>query len=258
MSDWELLGLSPTADTKAIKKAYAVKLREIDQDREPARFQKLREAFENCLSYAPYQVEVDNPKSIESPFTLENAEPSRTNTEHSSSHSIEKPQRKKALTPEEKVIQAQKKIERSIIKKVKVHLKEVKLEYEKGSFNDVTTLFKTFSGQSEFQDLFAREKLEEAYLTWLHDADVDNPEILRTAIAIFHWQYHIASKGYDEYRINEILDCLEKLNPRSEFQTPRALKVEKEKKSLNWWHIFLIAMVITKLFVFLGKEGCKG
>jgi len=49
---WEELGIVPTADPKAIRRAYAGRLRSLDPDRDPAAFQRLRQAFEAALSQA--------------------------------------------------------------------------------------------------------------------------------------------------------------------------------------------------------------
>jgi hypothetical protein len=47
---WDLLGIAPTADPAAIRKAYAARLRAIDADREPDAFIALRAAFEHVRS----------------------------------------------------------------------------------------------------------------------------------------------------------------------------------------------------------------
>jgi hypothetical protein len=49
---WAALGIAPTADAAAIRKAYADKLRGIDQDREQAAFMALRQAFTQALRLA--------------------------------------------------------------------------------------------------------------------------------------------------------------------------------------------------------------
>ena len=43
---WQLLGIEPTADAAAIRRAYAARLKEIDVDAEPARFVALRNAYD--------------------------------------------------------------------------------------------------------------------------------------------------------------------------------------------------------------------
>jgi hypothetical protein len=49
---WEVLGIAPTADPKAIRRAYAVRLRQIDPDRDLAGFARLRQALEWGLAQA--------------------------------------------------------------------------------------------------------------------------------------------------------------------------------------------------------------
>lgn len=54
MSSWELLGITATSNKRAIKKAYATQLKQIDQEREPERFVALRQALEDALEQADY------------------------------------------------------------------------------------------------------------------------------------------------------------------------------------------------------------
>ncbi len=46
---WDVLGIEPTGDPKAIRRAYAARLRAIDPDRDPGAFQTLRAAYERAL-----------------------------------------------------------------------------------------------------------------------------------------------------------------------------------------------------------------
>lgn len=48
---WDVLGLEPTSDPAAVRRAYAARLKGIDVDRDPAAFIRLREAFERCLRW---------------------------------------------------------------------------------------------------------------------------------------------------------------------------------------------------------------
>lgn len=48
---WDVLGLEPTTDQGAVRKAYAARLKQIDIDRDPSAFIRLRQAYEGCLNW---------------------------------------------------------------------------------------------------------------------------------------------------------------------------------------------------------------
>ncbi|MCI8608945.1 MAG: tetratricopeptide repeat protein [Firmicutes bacterium] len=50
--NWTILGLEPTQDISAIKKAYRVRLQETNPEDKPEEFMALREAYETALNYA--------------------------------------------------------------------------------------------------------------------------------------------------------------------------------------------------------------
>ncbi|OWA37229.1 hypothetical protein B9G55_03935 [Saccharibacillus sp. O16] len=52
MSVWEILGLAPTADARAIKRAYAGLLKKVHPEDDPEGFQRLREAYGEALELA--------------------------------------------------------------------------------------------------------------------------------------------------------------------------------------------------------------
>lgn len=51
---WHALGIEPTSDTRAIRTAYARKLKTIDPDRDPQAFIALRQAFEGAQQAAQW------------------------------------------------------------------------------------------------------------------------------------------------------------------------------------------------------------
>jgi hypothetical protein len=63
---WRLLALAPTEDQRAIRRAYAVKLKAIDVERDPQAFIALREAFEHAQQIARWMTiereEDENPE----------------------------------------------------------------------------------------------------------------------------------------------------------------------------------------------------
>jgi TPR repeat protein len=49
---WAVIGIAPTTDTRAIRKAYTAKLKALNVEEQPAAFIELREAFEAALAHA--------------------------------------------------------------------------------------------------------------------------------------------------------------------------------------------------------------
>ncbi|MBV9522611.1 MAG: hypothetical protein JO010_07450 [Alphaproteobacteria bacterium] len=76
MTIWHELGLDPTADRKAIRGAYARRLRTLDPDRDPAAFQRLRAALEAALEWGEADVAaVARPLPPEQPSAVAPAAP---------------------------------------------------------------------------------------------------------------------------------------------------------------------------------------
>ena len=55
--DWEQLGIGPTTDAAAIKRAYALKLRRTRPDDDARAYQRLREAYDRALWWARHAVQ---------------------------------------------------------------------------------------------------------------------------------------------------------------------------------------------------------
>ena len=53
--DWTVLGIEPTADKKAITKAYRTQLMHTNPEDKPEEFKVLREAYEQALSWVSRQ-----------------------------------------------------------------------------------------------------------------------------------------------------------------------------------------------------------
>ena len=54
MDCWQILGIEPTDDERAIKRAYAKQLKTTRPDDDAAAYQQLREAFDYALAAAPH------------------------------------------------------------------------------------------------------------------------------------------------------------------------------------------------------------
>src|SRR5690348_2246764 len=52
MQIWQMLGIEPTGDRQAIRRAYARCLKQLDPDQNPEAFQRLRFAYEAALAGA--------------------------------------------------------------------------------------------------------------------------------------------------------------------------------------------------------------
>jgi uncharacterized protein len=65
---WEVLGLEPTSDLRAIKKAYALRLKSTHPEDDPQGFQELRDAYEMALVWAGFEEgEAPEPVATENP-----------------------------------------------------------------------------------------------------------------------------------------------------------------------------------------------
>lgn len=73
MINWNILGIEPTDDKAAIKKAYRTRLAETNPEDKPDEFMELREAYEAALEYArrPKEDTDTNPGEADSPSSLE-------------------------------------------------------------------------------------------------------------------------------------------------------------------------------------------
>lgn len=78
MSCWEILGIKPTKELKQIKKAYAVKLKQLIPDEQPEEFQQLKEAFDWAIKYAK-----DEATAVPPPLHFEQPAPVSVNLEES-------------------------------------------------------------------------------------------------------------------------------------------------------------------------------
>ncbi|WP_256680501.1 DnaJ domain-containing protein [Pseudomonas sp. Larv2_ips] len=59
MTCWDVLGLSPNADSRTIKRQYATLLKKTRPDDDPEGFQRLREAYEHALNWQQWTQEDD-------------------------------------------------------------------------------------------------------------------------------------------------------------------------------------------------------
>jgi hypothetical protein len=81
---WQELGIAPCRDRKAIRRAYAVRLKQLDPDRNPEAFARLRHAFEWALSRARQE---DRPAAAPPPADPDGAEPVQESAEESAEES---------------------------------------------------------------------------------------------------------------------------------------------------------------------------
>lgn len=87
MDIWEELGIAPTSDARAVRRAYAVKLKTIDQATEPERFQQLRTAYTWALARIEHEQSAESdpaPSEADPPPPPENFHEPFSNTARSS------------------------------------------------------------------------------------------------------------------------------------------------------------------------------
>lgn len=110
---WKILGIEPTTDTRAIKKAYAAQVKNCHQEDEPERWQELHEAYKQALEVAenghvPVRKTVKRKSEPKSDVNVEKKESTTPKT---------------AATPEKK-----KEPEKKAPKEVQKEVRKVKLE----------------------------------------------------------------------------------------------------------------------------------
>lgn len=64
MTHWQVLEIESTKDIKKIKRAYAIKLKKIDIDNEPDKFQQLKEAFDCAINEVKIQSELHQNQEV--------------------------------------------------------------------------------------------------------------------------------------------------------------------------------------------------
>lgn len=69
MNHWQLLSLTPDADERSIKRAYARLLKTHRPDENPDEFQRLREAYEASLAEARWRAQADE-EVVEAPIAV--------------------------------------------------------------------------------------------------------------------------------------------------------------------------------------------
>ena len=69
MSHWQLLNLTPDADERSIKRAYARLLKNHRPDENPDEFQRLREAYETSLAEARWRAQIED-EVVDAPLAI--------------------------------------------------------------------------------------------------------------------------------------------------------------------------------------------
>ena len=63
-ADWQLLGIAPTEENRAIRAAYAARLKAIDPESDPQAFIRLRNAYERALAAAAVTCHATSPGAV--------------------------------------------------------------------------------------------------------------------------------------------------------------------------------------------------
>ncbi|WP_063569029.1 energy transducer TonB family protein [Achromobacter ruhlandii] len=72
---FEILGIAPTQDARAIRRAYAAALKQIDQHTQQDAFERLRGAYERALAWATHQAPADAAPAPDAPVPSAAPEP---------------------------------------------------------------------------------------------------------------------------------------------------------------------------------------
>ncbi|MCL2421924.1 MAG: DnaJ domain-containing protein [Defluviitaleaceae bacterium] len=80
---WDVLGIAPTTDKRAIKKAYAKLLTQYHPEEHPEQFEEINRAYNNALQYGVWDVHAfENPQTFTQP-SIDTSDELFNNTEHS-------------------------------------------------------------------------------------------------------------------------------------------------------------------------------
>lgn len=78
MNIWKILGIEPTTDKRAIKKAYAAKTKEIHPEEKPEEFKQLYAAYQTALGFADHLKQVSKSGGSITSFYMTDEEPAES------------------------------------------------------------------------------------------------------------------------------------------------------------------------------------
>jgi hypothetical protein len=93
----DLLGVAPTAEPRAVKKAYAARIKVVRPDDDPIAFQRLRDAYTLALEFANHCVDENTPASDTRPDNALAAHTDQPQFAHSDQQDLARPAREPEL-----------------------------------------------------------------------------------------------------------------------------------------------------------------
>ncbi len=161
---WDVLGIAPTKEKRAIRKAYAARAKECHPEENPEGFEELSDAYQKALAYA----ESDSASHFEQSFHSEKKSVHvKTSYKESETAPEETQQKEPEVVPEEP---AQKSLMELLEEKEQERQKE---QLTKGVLRDIVALYedeKRSKKQAEWEKIFLSDSFLDEYMSedWMN------------------------------------------------------------------------------------------
>lgn len=218
MDDWGLLGLTPTTDRKAIKRAYAQRLKKTRPEDDAEAYQQLREAYDRAIHYCKIHagktshsershIQASSTTSVTSAAkstssTASTTQEDRSQTTENTTTEVEEP----TATTEQ--TQQKNKLDERYLAQQKAYRAAEEAMAQLLSAEDYARpeIFSKLMNSDELLNLMARNRFEYRLLDHIYQNDGKdiNFRLARAAAEEFHWFKQQYTDPNKHFRINHI------------------------------------------------------
>lgn len=202
-SPWKILGLPRNSNRDEIRKAYAIALKKIDQDENPAGFQRLNSAYRQALKFA------ESKDADVAPLAGVFPEGQSQSSSYSSFPVMDSPfqnigQRSPTQTD------------------VDVQTLHDLLQKEKSE--DAVILLKQLLDSEYYRPIPAKQSLEDGILDLPFETFKNEKPFLAECIRQFYWRPNLTARTFREFQMNRILE---------NYQWPEEFSPKKPVRSID-------------------------